>query len=287
MNQQDLLRRIAGLTKTTLSERKLAMYFEREHATLAFDDLETLSKKTGVSQSTISRFITKLGYDNFRAFSYAMRKGAAEGLDRQDALYPSDGKNPLSAEALLHAHLNGVQIATQETLGKLRPEHFQRAIDLVSDDSRYLYLMGGGISGKLLQSFSILLRYMRSNFCQLSDDLADDARIIASMEPNAVLLAAGNKRYSVTTKKLLQHFRETGHETIVITDSYASPFADYATVPLIIHEQGFSLFSTRVVTLAVLEALLAGVRQRFEETLPQRRAAVISLQDKLGTHSIG
>lgn len=286
MDHQDMMNRIAAVKKTTPTERKLALYFERNHSSLAFENMESICTKTGVSQSSVSRFIVRLGFANFRAFTAAMRQDAANALDTPLKRYAAHATGASSENELLQGYINNVCFTLQETLEKLSPENFTRAIDLIADSDRHLFLKGGSFMGHLLGGFSILLRYVRGNFTLLTDDVSDMTHKIARREKNSILMAVSNNRYSTSTRQLLELFHNEGHETILITDSHSAPIYQYSTVPLVVQNVGTSTFNTRCPSLAVLEALAAGVHMRFKETLPEVYTEMIRLQDELGVYSV-
>lgn len=280
---QELLDKIARMEKRTPTERKLALFFEKNYMNLVLEDLEGISAKTGISQSTVSRFITKLGYANFKAFSSEMRRAAADKLDTPIERYGalSEANLDLSTpEDILQQHLNDVCNIIQATLKSVRAEDFGKALDLLCDEKRHLFLLGSVVSEPTLRSFSIILRYIRPNFTQLRVDASDIARQIACMPKDAVLLALGNRPYSATTYKTLEHFRENNHDIIAITDSTISPFYSLATVPLVVMREGKSMFHTRCSAMALLEALASGIALRKGSDFTERFSTVSTLMNK-------
>lgn len=282
MHQRKLMDRIAAVSKLTPTERKLARFFEREAAALAFEDLEGLSTKTGISQSTISRFVTKLGYENFREFSFEMRRNAANEYNTPLKWHPVRPKGLDTPEAVLHQHLNDVGMAMQLTLESIRSEEFARALDLVADEKRQLYLMGGVNAEPILGTFFNLLGYVRSNVTQLRPDLASVARRVAGMEQDAVLFAVCNTPFSVSTGTVMQHFMENGNDVILITNSYSCPYFRFATVPLVIYRSGRSTFSTRCTMLALMEAFTSALYIRYGNQYTDRYKNITDLLYKFG-----
>ena len=275
MNRQALLDRLGKLPSYTASERTLARYFEREYLSLSTETIESLSEKTGVSKASISRFVTRLGYPNFRAFLHAQwQEGQVETPIRR---YARRAKKATPAEALLDEHLTVVANNLVRTREKIRPEAFAEALDLLCDEERHLFVLGSAASAHLLGYFSVLLRYMRGNVTLLGGDGSAVAHDVARMEPSAVLFAMTTMRYANRTTALLRHFFERGHPTILVTDSYAAPCIAWATVPLVMHAEGPNMFNTRCSALAILEALIAGMSTRLETTVPERYEAIDEL----------
>jgi DNA-binding MurR/RpiR family transcriptional regulator len=62
MTNQNLLDRINALKKLTPSESKIADFLSRHYPEIVFDNVTSISKKTGVSKATVVRFFLHLGF---------------------------------------------------------------------------------------------------------------------------------------------------------------------------------------------------------------------------------
>lgn len=272
MFYEKMLDRIAAAGKLTPTEKKIALYFERETSSLAFEDLETLRKKIGVSTSSVSRFVMKLGYTNFKDFSFELRQNAAVEFDTPLKRHAARLKEQNTPESALEQHLSDVILAVQHTLKSLRPKDFARAVDLIDDSSRHLYIYGGAVAESSLSSFALLLGYVRANFTLLKPDLASTSRVIADPEKDSVLLTVCNDPFSKATGKVLRYFYENERDTILITDSHSCPYMKYGKVPLVLYRLVRSPFSTRCTVNALLEAFVSalsmkrGNQDKFKQT---------------------
>ncbi len=286
MKKQALLERIAGIQNLTASERKLARYFEQEFAALPFENIESLSKKSGVSKSSISRFATRLGYANFRTFLQEIRQNAANGLDSPLKRHALRVKKSDPVEALLHRHLQSVRTNLRLTLEQIKPGNFTRALELLCDENRRLFLVGCGGSGFLMGYCAMFMSYIRNNLTLLDGDSPDIAYRVARRKGNAVFLVMTTQRYANLSSTILRYAHERGHETILLTDSYSAPGLQYATVPLVVQIEGGGMFRTRGPALAVLEALISGMSARFGSEAPERLAAIEELNRLLGSYQV-
>jgi Transcriptional regulators len=200
--------------------------------------------------------------------------------------YTRRGKKSLSAEEVLHDHMAAVTVNIQKTMAVLRTEAFSRALDLLCDEKRHLYLLGTSLAMHLLGYFSVLTRYMRSNFTLLTGDTANIAHQTATISEDAVLFALSYKRYANVTQTVMQHFHESGHEVIFLTDSYSAPGLQYASVPMVVDTGGHNMFNTRCSAIAVLEALINGMSVRYENTVPERYDAIGTMLRRLNVYSM-
>lgn len=87
MTQSSLTQRIQSLEKLTASEIKIADYFSRNYWDLAFENVTTLSRRTGVSKATVVRFLAKLGYSDFSEFRDELQRDTQGVHDTLPARY--------------------------------------------------------------------------------------------------------------------------------------------------------------------------------------------------------
>jgi len=61
MATNNLIERIRALKKLTPSEAKIAVFLSRCFPEIVFENVTTISPKSGVSKATVVRFISRLG----------------------------------------------------------------------------------------------------------------------------------------------------------------------------------------------------------------------------------
>lgn len=261
MGLHELFGRLASVDRLTPSEVKLAKYFESNYQSLVFENIETLSQKAGVGTSTLSRFINKLGYSNFREFLYSLRESAVCKTLPADVQFPARPQDALTPEELLELHVNNVSTALVQSLSLIKMEYFKKAVDLLCDVDRTVFTVGVSTSAGFLTDAGSHFSYVRANCFSLRDN-HELASHLTCMPADAVLFAVGIGPYEERTRNILKYFYKSGHETILITDSYVSPDLALATVPLVVQVYPSGFFQTFCPVLAVLEALLKAVAVR-------------------------
>jgi DNA-binding MurR/RpiR family transcriptional regulator len=260
-----VLERLAQLNDLTPSEQRLARYLETYFPQAAMANLEKMSDGVGVSKATVTRFARRLGFENFRVFSRALKEEITTNFDlpfHRNALSNEQnlGDNP---GELLRWHLELGQINLQRTLEQIDPVSFSTVLDLISDPRRRLYLMSFATGRTLLNYFYLLAKYHRSNICILDgpDRLAHD---VVDGDSSSVLLATAFDRHPVPTQSVLRHFRDIGSETILITNRRSTPLLKYARHRLFVHTEAKTIFKSRGTMLVMLEALVSGMGARLQ-----------------------
>ena len=282
MQKELFLERLAGLGKLTPNEKKLAALFEREYHALAFDNLEGVSAKADVSKSAVSRFIARLGYASFHVFIRELREEVAESLDSPIKRHEKRlASGQMDEKSILATHLEEAGANLRETAARLREEDFARALELLCDIERPLYLIGCATAEHMVTYFYLLMRYIRGNVTLLNGNAATIAHRMEAIDKKAMLFAMGFSRYPVLTANLVRFFRHKGSEVILLTDRHTCPMLAEATLPLIVHAEGSGMFKTRCSAVAVMEALLSGMAQRLPEHVSERYSVMRDVSNHL------
>lgn len=270
------LSRLSKAGKLTAREGVLSAYFEKSYPQIAFDNLEKISMLCGVSKATVTRFVRRLGYDDFRDFSRALKDEISQNfdspLDRQ-ALAGDKSKTDTPGD-LLRRHLNLGQFNLQRTLDQIDDAAFAAILALVSDPERPLFLMSAATGRMLLGYFYLLAKYQRPNVRLLAgtDRLAHD---LIDATPSSVLLATSFDRYPTSVMATMRYFHQIGAETVLLTNRRSSPLLRYAKHALFVHTEAEALFKSRASMLIVLEAIVSGMGMA---DVPQKSARLNEME---------
>ena len=278
MPKPPLLQRLSQLEDMTPSERKLAALFQREYPHLAFDNLTDISAKADVGKATVTRFVQRLGYVSFYDFSRALRDEVAQHLEPPlNRLTRMTEAAPTPPDSLFAEYLDNAILTLQRTRERHSGEMFAKAVDLIADTSRPLFLMGAASAEGLLSYFSLLLCYFRDDVTLLNGNVSTLVHRIVKMNPKAVLLTFSYDRYPKITQNAMRVFHQAGCESILITERRSNPLLRYATVPIMVDAEGPTMFKTRAAGIAALEALLAALTPRFADRVTRRLESMTRL----------
>jgi len=271
-----LLERIAHLDRLSASERRLAEMFERDIRQIAFMNLVGIAERAGVGTATVTRFIRKLGYPGFIAFMRALREDMVETFDSPISqcirTARCEGDAPES-EGVLAAHMGSAARNLRQSLESVNPRMFEKAVDLLADTRRQVYVTGGGAAQPLAAYFTLLAQYFRDDVRLLEPNVAALGQHLAGVRSRAVLVCIAYHRCSKVSMQLMELFRRFGGAVVLLTDREISPLIRLADVPLVVHsEGGAGMFSSRAAGLALLEALLAALMPRRQDAIPERLA---------------
>ena len=285
MIHDPLLTRLLTIDRLTGHERTLADYFENAYPHIAFSNLEEISAANGVSKATVTRFVRRLGYGDFRAFRHALKEEVAQNFDSpaERSISSRERESSTHPGELLRQHLALGQRNLQRTLDQVDDAGFAVVLNLISDPQRRLFLMSVATGRMLLNYFYLLAKYRRPNVCLLegTDCLAHD---LLDANPSSVLLVTNFDRFPTSVLAVMRHFSELGAETILLTNRRSNPLLRYARHSLFIHSESETIFKSRCAMLVMLEALVAGMGAPFREGNTARLDAMEALFREIGVY---
>lgn len=239
------------------SQRQFSEFILRDPIFVATHGIEEVARQSGISASTISRYVRDLGlagYAEFRAgvgeTVHALIAPVAKLGARMAATDAADG----IAEASLNAARHGIDaLSDPATAAAIRAVagHLVRA--------RQVWIMGFGLSAHLAAILALGLQPYRDgvvNVVQYGGTEVAAGRLM-SAGAGDVVVAIAFPRYSSDVTALARAARAAGARIVALTDSVASPLAAVSDDLLLAPGQHPVLSSSSLPGLAVIEALVS------------------------------
>lgn len=269
----------AGFSK---GQRAIARYIQEHPDQVAFMTASKLGTTVGVSESTVVRFATEIGYPGYPALQQAMQEMIRSKLTSLQRLEMTSRNIP--TERLLDAVLDqdiDILKRTKETVDR---EAFYRAADALVG-ARRVYVLGAGSSFALA---SFLAHYLRLIFdtVQLVEATSEATilqQIIRAGESDAVI-AISFPRYSKKAAKTLRYASDRGMVTVAITDSPLSPLAEHAAHLLLARSDMVSFVDSLVGPQSVINALIVTVAIRKKQEVADTLRKIESIWDEYGVY---
>jgi DNA-binding MurR/RpiR family transcriptional regulator len=249
----------------TPSERRLADVVLADPQAVAFGTVATLAARAGTSGPTVVRFATKLGFQGFADLQSEAQREIA------DALRPATTRireRPAGAVVarVLEADLENVRT----TLAAIEPDAFDDAIALLSDRRRRVFVLAGEIARGVGIVLVTQLDLLRDGVVALGGTPVRIARQLADVAEGDVVVAIEHRRYERWLLEALEHARAAGAEVIALTDRALSPVGEDARQSFVVAAEGVGPFDSHTASLALVNALGAGVAAKLRKTATQR-----------------
>ena len=263
-------------------QRLIAKYIEEHSDKVAFMTASRLGATVGVSESTVVRFATEIGYSGYPALQQAMQETIRSKLTSVQRLEMTSSN--IAPERLLDAVLEqdiDILRRTKETVNR---EDFYRAADALQRAQR-VYILGAGSS---LALATFLSHYFRLVFDTVHlVEATSEATILQQMihagEGDAII-AISFPRYSKKAAKALQYASDRGVSTIAITDSPLSPLARHASHVLLARSDMVSFVDSLVGPLSLINALIVTVAIRRKGEVADTLRKIENIWDEYGVY---
>jgi DNA-binding MurR/RpiR family transcriptional regulator len=248
---------LALLSGGSPSQRALSEFILRDPVYVATHGIEDIGRATGISPSTISRYVRDLGLPGYAEFRAAVGD-TVHALIAPVTKLGAGLQGPAGAEGAAEASLSAAALH----LAALADPTSAEAIRAVAERIRLaksVWVMGFGLSAHLAAILTLGLQPYRDhvvNVVQYGGTEVAAARLM-SAGPGDLVIALAFPRYSADVAALAAAAKRAGARIAAITDSSAAPLARVADDLLLAPAQHPVLSSSSLPGLAVIEALLS------------------------------
>ena len=246
------------------SQRAIARYLQEHPEEVAFMTASRLGSTVGVSESTVVRFATEIGYSGYPAMQQAVQEMIRNKMTSFQRLEMTSRNIP--PDKLLDAVLGqDIDILSRTREGVAR-EEFYREVDALVN-ARRVFVLGAGSSLALATFLAHSLQLVFDSVQLI--EATSEAQILQQMvhvDREDAIIAISFPRYSKKAARALQYASRQGMTAIAITDSTASPLAQSASHVLLARSDMVSFVDSLVGPLSVINALIvtAAIRRKKE-----------------------
>lgn len=256
----------------TPSERRVARALLAGPPTVGLESSSKLAERASVSGPTVSRFVQRLGFENFAAFQLAMHEDIAARVMSPVEFFRRHHAQDANGDLVTNTG-NALSEAVAATVQELAPAELECATELLSDSRRHVITVGGWFSHLLASYLAALLREFRPEVRAVPPVASERATTIADVAAKDVVVVFDFRRYERDTLEFADAVKQAGARIVLFTDPWLSPVAEIADATLPARVIGPSPFEILTPTWALVEMLMTSVahslgeagQQRFEE----------------------
>ena len=259
-----LLSRIESLMPGFSKGQKLiASYIEQHYDKAAFMTASKLGATVGVSESTVVRFATEVGYEGYPQLQKAMQEMIRSKLTSVQRIEVTSAR--IGDADILDSVLNQDIDKIRRTLEETSHEDFYKAVDSIVG-ARKIYIIAARSSAAL---GSFLGYYFHLIFEEVQIvNTASAAEVYEQMlrvgEGDAVI-GISFPRYSKRAVKALEFAADRGARVIALTDSMISPLVQPADYVLLARSDMASIVDSLVAPLSLINALVVATALKKKE----------------------
>ena len=246
-----------NLKRLSKGNKKIDAYIEEKYYKAAFMTAAALGQKVGVSESTVVRFATELGFKGYPELQKELQQLIKSKLTAVQRMEVSE--NLIGDSDIITSVLNGDIELIRATAEKTSREAFKNAVSEINRAKR-IYILGVRSSAALA---SFLAFYFNLVFDAVTlIDTASASEMFEQMfriDEKDVCIAISFPRYSKQTVNALRFIADRGAKIIAITDTEKSPIASFANHLLVARSDMASVVDSLTAPLSLINALIAGV----------------------------
>lgn len=213
--------RIARTRNLSRGESQIALWIERNYDSLPFTNAAELAAGAGVSEMTVSRFIRRLGYENFKSFKRAVGEEFRNGGDGDGGSRAHRIAIPKATGRELDDLLQRELEAIVEVYDLAASEQWQAALDVVHK-ARHVNVTGfQGVKG-MAMDFATRLKYTRPGVRFAGGRSGNWSEIFIEEPEHSCLILIEIVPYAHEAVKIADLCLRRDIDLVVITDRYGT-----------------------------------------------------------------
>lgn len=243
--------------KLSKGHKKLAQYITENYDKAAFMTASKLGEKVGVSESTVVRFATEMGFKGYPELQKELQQMIKSKLTAVQRMEVSS--TLIGEKDAIKKVLNGDIELIRDTLEQISTNEFTKAVETINKAKR-IYILGVRSSASLASFLYFYFNPVFENVVLV--DTSSGSEMFEQMfriGEDDVCVAISFPRYSKQTINALRFINDRGTKIIAITDSKDSPIAEYADNLLVAKSDMVSVVDSLVAPLSLINALIVAV----------------------------
>lgn len=265
--------------------KRIADFIKTNYEKASFMTAANLGKAVGVSESTVVRFASHIGFEGYpelQQYLQEMVKSHLTSVQRMDvAARRFEGDDFI--DKAFAADIEMIK-ATRDGISR---EAFTKSVEAINRAEK-IYILGVRSSASLASFAAFYFRFLYKDVVLVDTSAASEMfEQMFRIGSNDVCIAVSFPRYSNQTVKALSFARKRGAAIISITDGEMSPIAQYATHLLLAKSSMVSFVDSLVAPLSLINALIAASAREKREDVYNDFKELEKIWDEYHVYSTG
>lgn len=248
--------------KMTKKEKEISIYILNNMKEILSLTSSEMADNIGVSQSSIIKFIKKLGFNKFGEFKIQVTKELENAKQNKDKIhneiYLDDSLEDLSAKVF-----NETVKAMEDTLKIIDHKYFENVIDVIRQSHKIL-LIGSGMSSIVAKDLEIKLIKIRIDALHYESSHMQLMKL-ATMDEQDLVIAISHRGETEDVIDVIKKAKKKGIKVLSITSIEKNTVADFSdfNLKVISEENNFrsSAISSRMAQLILNDIIFLRLTQ--------------------------
>lgn len=246
--------------KFSKGQKRLTDYIRKNYDKAAFFTAAKLGEAVGVSESTVVRFASQLGYKGYPEFQKALGelvRNKLTSVQRMEVTYGRISKDDILS-TVLQSDIEKIKL----TMEALDQNTFNAAVETILN-ARRVYVVGIRSCAPLAEFLKFYLNLICDDVISVQTNSASEIfEQLLRINEEDVIIGISFPRYSMRTLKALEFASNRNAKVITLTDSVHSPITIYSSCNLIARSDMASIVDSLVAPLSVINALVVALCMR-------------------------
>lgn len=238
-------------------QKHIADFILEKYDKAAYITAAKLGSIVGVSESTVVRFATELGFDGYPSFQAALRdiiKTKLTAVQRMEIASDRTDEHHI-LEAVLQSDMDNLK----KTLEDSDSTVFQNAVQAILK-AKKIYILGVRSSAALATFLGFYFNLIFDNVVSVhTNSVSEMFEQLFRVGEDDVVIGISFPRYSNRTVTALKYAKDKNGTVISITDSSSSPLVPFSDYSLTAGNNMASFVDSLVAPLSVINALIFAV----------------------------
>ena len=249
---------MSGFSK---GQKRIAAYILENYDKAAFMTASKLGKLVDVSESTVVRFASELGYDGYPSMQRALQEMIRSRLTSTQRIQAAGDR--LSGQDVLGAVLQSDIDKLREVVGEADRAEFNDVVERILN-ARHVYILGVRSSSFVAGYLNFYMHLLFENVTLVQSNAAGEIfEQLFRIGPEDVMIAISFPRYSKVTMNTVKFAQDRGATIIAVTDNELSPVYQMSDAALLAPCEMISFVDSMVAPLSIMNALLVTLAYRM------------------------
>ncbi len=253
------------MSEMSKGQKRISEYILNHYEKAAYMTASKLGEAAGVSESTVVRFASELGYEGYPEFLYALRESVRSMLTSIQRIEMTN--EMIGDDDVLEHTLTADMARIKATIESNESEDFDAVINKIVEANK-IYIVGAGTSSMLADMLANSLKLIFDNVRHV--DSSSESTVLEQLlriGPGDVLIAITFPRYSKRIVKGVSFAENRGAGIIGITDGNASPIVPLSDKLLFAKSDMASFVDSLVAPLSLINAMIVGISRKKKDEL--------------------
>ena len=248
-----------NMSSFSKGQKLIARFILENYDKAAFMTASKLGKTVQVSESTVVRFATQLGYEGYPSMQRALQEMIRGKLTSIQRIQASDGELAGSdlMTNVLQRDMEKIRMAIDQTDGA----EFERVVDTIIG-ARRIYIVGFRSSSFLAGYLNFYFRLIFDNVTLVNGGAAGSFDQLFRVSKDDVVIGICFPRYSELALKTIQFARDRSATIVGVTDSEMSPINQMSGNSLLVRSEMISFVDSLAAPMSMLNALILAVANK-------------------------